>query len=191
MTSRLVLAATIISLAPFSVCAAGPPETLNALRQAKSEKELDQVIAEFNRSNIELIQSLTEFLGEAKTPEAKVRACFLLGETRSPRATRALVEHILLQVESPERYTKTPLWGPYPCQDALAKIGKAAEDVLLETLAGHSGHEVKAAALKVLQRIEGWRGAVFMLEQAWERAGLEERKSLEKIIEQARKEAGS
>lgn len=60
------------------------------------------------------------------------------------------------------------LWGAYPCQEALAKIGKPAQWRLIETLTGEAGDEVKAAALKVIQKIEGWRGAVFVLEQAWE-----------------------
>ena len=66
-----------------------------------------------------------------------------------------------MEVEAPDEYTKRPLWGRYPCQEALAKIGKPSEWRLIEILSRTEREEVKAAALKVIQDIEGWRGAVF------------------------------
>jgi hypothetical protein len=129
------------------------------------------------------------FLREAKTREAKIRACFLIGEIRNPRATNVLIENILVTADVPTHYTRIPLWGPYPCQDALAKIGKPAEWRLIQLLSGTESNEMKAGALKVIQHIEGWRGAVLVLEEAWEKAGVHERKNLTPILERARKEA--
>lgn len=189
MTNQLVFVSALFFILQTPPMAE-PPGVPDALRQAKTEQEMDRVIADFNQSNLNLIQNLSSFLNEAKSQESKVRACFLLGEIRNPRATRVLLDNLFVEADVPTQNTRIPLWGRYPCQDALAKIGKPTEHTLLELLSSSASDQAKNAALKILQHIEGWRGAVFVLEQAWERAGLEERKGLEKALQQAKKEAG-
>lgn len=190
LTIALIVALSLFHLRP---CRAevGPMESVQTLRQAKSEAEMDQAIEDFSRSNVRLVDDLVAFLQETKTQETKTRVCFLLGEMRNPRSTRPLIENILVKAEVPETYTKEPLWGANPCQEALAKIGKPAEWQLIEILTGNEREEVKAAALKVIQKIEGWRGAVFVLEQSWEKAALDKREELGKALERARKHPGN
>jgi hypothetical protein len=165
-----------------------PCQIVESLREAKSEAEMDEEINRFARQKLALVQDLISLLRETRRSSVRVRACYLLGELRDPRATRALADHLLLEADVPAAITKRPRWGPFPCQEALIKIGKPVESQLMKILADPSRAEaMKAAALHVLQSIEGWRGAVYVLEQELEGADSAAREGLEKALVQARK----
>ena len=174
---------------PFTLsgATAEPVEVVRALRQAKSVAEMDKVIAGFTKDRIELAQELIDLLRSLRDPEPKARICYLLGEVGDPRATSVLIENILVKAEVPPAFTRTPPWGQFPCQEALASIGKRAEHGIIDVLSKPASDETRVAALHVLQSLEGWRGAVFVLGEARERAGPEERKSLDGALEEARK----
>src|SRR5215203_5103075 len=105
MINQLVFATALFFIF-HTPSGAESPGALEALRQAKTEKEMDKVIADFNQSNINLIQDLTVFLNEATAQESKVRACFLLGEIRNPRATRVLLDNLFVEADVPTQNTR-------------------------------------------------------------------------------------
>jgi hypothetical protein len=188
---RHLNAIVALSLLSIPLCAHGePPEEsaiVQSLRQAGSEAELDAVINKFVESNVKLINDLVNLLRTSSNPEVQGRACYLLGEVDSGHSMRPLIEYMLVKVSVPMEQTRKRLWGPYPCQDALVKIGGASRYYLVELLGGAEGEEKKAGALRVLQHIYGRRGAVAVLEESWEKAGFEERKELEKALDEARR----
>jgi hypothetical protein len=175
-----------------SLCALGAAreeaKVVQELREAQTEAATDQVVANFNQSRVDLINDLVTLLREAPSAEKKGRVCFLLGEVDNGRSIRPLIENLLVKVSAAEEDTRIPLWRTYPCQEALARMGKPAEFQLIEILSGSESEQMKAGALNVFREIEGWPGTVFVLEQAMGRAGLEQREQLGKALEKAKKE---
>jgi hypothetical protein len=190
MSGKIIGATSLLvatSLAAFVVGAAQQSsQIVKALRGAGSEAEMDRAVGQFAEAHSALVHEVGGLLTETKTPGLKVRACFVLGMTRSPQAVGYLIENIAVQADVPERYTSLPLWGRYPCQEALARIGKPAERSLFAVLSRSGDVELRASILKVLELIEGRRGAVLVLEEALERAEGDERKSLEAALESAK-----
>jgi HEAT repeat protein len=189
---KLLKAAAALSVIGFSLAALGaaPNEArvVQELRNATSEAAMDQVIADFNQSRVNLINDLVRLLREAPSAEKKGRVCFVLGEVDNGRSVRPLIENLLVEVSVDEASTRRPLWGKFPCQDALAKMGKPAEFQLIDILSNSESESVRAGAFDVLRKIEGWRGTIFVLEQAVDGAEIGQRGRLEKALEKARKE---
>jgi hypothetical protein len=168
--------------APSSADPPQPAKVVSGLLNSKSEAEMDHVLGEFEREDIDLSSRLSGLL-----KEVKVRACYLLGEMRARRSARELVEQILLADVVIDQEGRR-LWTQFPCQEALVKIGYSSERHLIDALAQETHEARRSAELKVLQEIEGPRGAVLALEQRWKGAEGAEKAALEAALEQARRD---
>lgn len=187
---KSLLALAILVFAPQSI-GAEPVDIADALRSATNTAELDLAVGEFERSRLQLAEKLGSLLADAKTAERKARYCFVLGEMGLGTAAEVLAANLMVEVATPMEYTRIPLWGKHPCQEALAKLGPQARGVTIRLLSKPGSAKLRSAALRVLQVAEGSKGAVRVLGGALEGASPEQRRGLEEALALARLEAGS
>jgi HEAT repeat protein len=136
-----------------------------------------------------VVESLTRMLVSG-SPELKTRACFLLGEYRAFRAVPDLIENLALET-SLDDGEKIPLWGYYPCQEALSKIGRPAERALIAVLASSDDPRRRDGAFETLRSLKGNESLLAQLQRAEETATADEIKRLQQSVEQLKKYVGT
>lgn len=106
-----------------------------------------------NRRNI-----ADSLIGDLESPDMDVRfyACAMLGDLRYSDATPALAKIITLEDSKvfSRTYFRLPLWGTYPAEDALIRIGNDSLGPLEENLATSDDPQVQKLSLDALQQVE-------------------------------------
>jgi hypothetical protein len=113
------------------------------LMSAKSVAEMDQIADEALGQKAAFEGGLINLLTSDSRRDQKIRACYLLGYFRAVSAVNVLGANFTLTTGPRHDIDKIPRFGPYPCLEALAYIGKPAEGKLVELL--------KSTADKVLR----------------------------------------
>ena len=140
------------------------------LGEASSAKEMDVLARSAAEQRSLFVGRLIKLLQTSGSKDAKIRACYLLGEFRAERAVDEVLKHIDLKAEAQEDAGKISLWSLYPCVDALSHIGKPAEKAILELISTSDKKESRDLALRALVHIEGRKVARVILEEQLSRA---------------------
>jgi hypothetical protein len=149
------------------------PTLADKLEQAKSVEEMDRLARSAAEQRDLFVGRLIVLLRTSNLVDAKVRACYLLGEFKAERAVFEVIKNIGLTVERGDT-DKIPLWSRHPCVDALSHIGKPAERVLIRFIASNEKKDLQALALDALVYINGFKRTPSILEDALQDAsGLE------------------
>lgn len=162
-------------------------ELVRLLREAQSAQEMDELTNSLVGRQYAFWYSLADILRSSAPPEKKARVCFLLGEFGAYRTLSWMIENISLKVENRGELEKIPLWRQYPCQEAIARIGKPAERALIQLLVDTDKDDVQELVVQAFIYIEGRDGAEFTLRRAIIEAPQGKAEKLEKALERLKK----
>ena len=114
----------------------GPIDAAQRLSAAATEQEADSVVRQIDGARLEMLQRLSALLRGPSSDAVKARACYLVGEYGDAASfTDVLVDNITVLVVRGEG-GKIPLFGAFPCAEALAKVGRAVDDRIVRLIAG-------------------------------------------------------
>jgi len=132
-----------------------PRDPMSILETTKnlSIEDFEKAMLEIRHHRDSVISRLIELLSTEKSEEKKVRICYILGEHRNPSAIPILINNLLLKSEIDDPYTKLPLWGPYPAQQALMKIGHKAIPEMIKILKDSNEEKRRELACGVISEV--------------------------------------
>jgi HEAT repeat protein len=185
----LVLAARVYGSEPTAQ-EESPGALVDRLAAAKSPSEMDELTREAVQQRIQLTEKLADLLRSSTSPELKARICFLLGAYRAERTVNELIQNIDLDTGIHGEKSKIPLWGRFPCMEALVYIGRPAREKLVHLLATREEKTVRQQALEALISIEG-RNAIGLLQESLEHSQGEEARRVRGALEDIKKQFGS
>ncbi len=124
-------------------------------QNAKTLGELNRAsnIIMQNRQN--LISNLIGMLRSNPDKEKMIRICYLLGEYRATEAVTDLVAHIDLEVEIKGELKEPLMWGLYPAQGALIKIGFSVIPQMIQILETNTDDHIQRLSATVIWEIIG------------------------------------
>jgi hypothetical protein len=134
---------------------------LQARPSEKTDQAVDQVVQTYQAAIAHLIDQLRD-AGISKP--AKVHAVYLLGQLRATAAVTPLLEQIDLKAEQVDPKGGIGRWGLYPAQEALARIGNPAVQMILDVLPREKDELRRKLMCHVLSDVEGTEFAKLLVQ---------------------------
>lgn len=98
-------------------------------------EELDEAVNRVAQSYHGAALELVRQLRKGGLPNDRtVYLVYLLGQLRAVYAVTILIDNIHLEAEKVDPKDRIGRWGPYPAQQALARIGKPAVNMILDRI---------------------------------------------------------
>jgi len=142
-----------------------------------------RAIVRFRR---ELIAEMIASLQDGKTiPHFKAKAAYVLGQLRASEAVGPLCENLHV---APAVLLDKSFATRFPAQHALVLIGKPASREIVRRLQTETDPKNTVALCVVLQKIEGYEVAIFMLENEMSRVLDVEREKLKAATDHLKRE---
>lgn len=190
---KVVKIAFVITVALSSLTMAKPVEPtqfqanvpdFSATGDADAERLGEAILDAHQRVVAALLRQVDR---DEATPDQRAWPVYLLGELRAVPAVPTLLRHIDLKVTKVEPKYKIGRWSSHPAADALAKIGRPASQMILNTLATEPDANRRKLMQGVLYDVEGSELGVYLLQRRVERVQDDQQKRwLLEAIEQLR-----
>jgi HEAT repeat protein len=146
----------------------GGGKSLLGVDAASPVQEWENRAVALSEQRVNLIEDLIRQVRSVKDHDKLIRICFLLGEYRATEAVAELASRITLEDKerAKGRLRKLPLWGRYPAQEALVKIGTHATPNMLGILTTSDDELTRQLAAEVVRDVYGREVARVVIEQA-------------------------
>ncbi len=118
----------------------------------ETDKAVDQVVKTYHDALANVIGQLRD--GNLAN-EGKVHAIYLLGQLRATASVAVLIDNIDLKARKVDPKGGIGRWGMYPAQEALAKIGNPAVNMILDKLPAEKVELRRKLMCFVLSDVEG------------------------------------
>ncbi len=131
------------------------------------EKVLDKQTEAILETHRDLVAELTgQLRSKTLSNASRVYIVYLLGELRpaDPSAITLLIENVDLVAEKTDLRIRPPRWSSHPAEEALAKIGRRASDMILHIIGSSKFDPGKASSYaRVLVDVEESKYALMRL----------------------------
>lgn len=121
---------------------------------------VDEVVKSYHQITVDIIGQLRQ---ANLSNEGMVYCIYLLGQWRAAEAVTILIEKIDLKAAKVDPKGAKGRWGMYPAQDALAKIGQPAVNVILDKLPTERDELRRKLMCNVISNVEGKDFGIILL----------------------------
>lgn len=119
---------------------------------SRADSEVDHAVQSYD----DVVAHILRQLREAGLPaQGKVYAIYLLGQWRATASVSTLLENISLTAPRSDPRIGIARWGTYPAQEALARIGSPAVNMILDSLPAEQDQLRRKLMCYVIHDVEG------------------------------------